>query len=82
MGAKELGGGGKTPSPYSGAEILLAVVVILADITGLSGTAFLLVLRDGSIHLRSIVPNEQPVARLCPAVAANIAALPKVQWRS
>lgn len=44
-----------TPSQYSEIAIILAAVVILADIAGLAGTVLLLVLRDGSGHLRPIV---------------------------
>ncbi|UZK67330.1 hypothetical protein [Sphingomonas sp. M1-B02] len=44
-----------TPSQYSETTITLASVAILADIAGLAGTVFLLVLRDGSGHLRPIV---------------------------
>lgn len=44
-----------TPSQYSETTITLAAVAILADIAGLAGTVFLLVLRDGSGHLRPTI---------------------------
>ena len=44
-----------TPLQYSETAITLAAVAILADIAGLAGTVFLLVLRDGSGHLRPTV---------------------------
>ena len=47
------------PSAYSETAIILAAVAILADIAGLAGTVFLLVLRDGSGHLRPIVGSEK-----------------------
>lgn len=46
------------PTVYSGAAIILAAIGILADIAGLAGTVFLLVLRDGSGHLRPIVRSK------------------------
>lgn len=44
-----------TPPQYSATTITLAADAILADIAGLAGTVFLLVLRDGSGHLRPTV---------------------------
>lgn len=44
-----------TPPQYSETTITLLAVAILADIAGLAGTVFLLVLRDGSGHMRPTV---------------------------
>lgn len=47
-----------SPSRYGDTAMLLAAVAILADIAGLAGTVFLLVVRDGRGCLRPIVGRD------------------------
>jgi hypothetical protein len=49
-----------SPSLYTASTVVLSAIAILADIAGLAGTVILLVLRDGSGHLRPIVGKDKP----------------------
>ena len=49
-----------SPSYYAPTTVVLSAIAILADIAGLAGTVFLLVLRHGSGNLRPIVESDKP----------------------